>query len=69
MRAKIVLLASEGIGNDRIAARLSVPRQIASVRVCGEINASRRLLIWCDGVVPQECRVLGYFLPARDLRS
>src|SRR5271165_2934863 len=30
MRAKIVLLASEGLGNDRIAARLSMPRQIVS---------------------------------------
>ena len=30
MRAKIVLLASEGLGNDRIAARLGMPRQIVS---------------------------------------
>ena len=30
MRAKIVLLASEGLGNDSIAARLSLPRQIVS---------------------------------------
>src|SRR5689334_19380746 len=30
MRAKIVLLASEGLGNDQIAARLGTPRQIAS---------------------------------------
>jgi hypothetical protein len=30
MRAKIVLLASEGLGNDSIAARLSMPRQIVS---------------------------------------
>ena len=30
VRAKIVLLASQGLGNDRIAAQLRVPRQIAS---------------------------------------
>ena len=30
IRAKIVLLASEGFGNDRIAAQLGMPRQIAS---------------------------------------
>ena len=30
MRAKIVLLASRGLGNDRIAAQLGLPRQIAS---------------------------------------
>ena len=30
MRAKIVLLASQGLGNDRIAARLGMPRQIVS---------------------------------------
>ena len=30
VRAKIVLLASQGFGNDRIAARLGMPRQIAS---------------------------------------
>ena len=30
MRAKIVLLASQGLGNDRIAARLGMPRQIIS---------------------------------------
>jgi Winged helix-turn helix len=30
MRAKIVLLASQGLGNDRIAAQLCTPRQIAS---------------------------------------
>ena len=30
VRAKIVLLASQGLGNDRIAARLSMPRQIVS---------------------------------------
>ena len=30
MRAKIVLLASEGLGNDGIAARLGMPRQIVS---------------------------------------
>ena len=30
MRAKIVLLASQGLGNDQIAARLDTPRQIAS---------------------------------------
>ena len=30
VRAKIVLLASEGHGNDRIAARLDMPRQIVS---------------------------------------
>ena len=30
MRAKIVLLASQGLGNDRIAARLGTPRQIVS---------------------------------------
>ena len=29
-RAKIVLLASQGLGNDRIAARLDTPRQIVS---------------------------------------
>ena len=28
MRAKIVLLASQGLGNNRIAARLGMPRQI-----------------------------------------
>ena len=30
MRAKIVLLASQGLGNDQIAAQLGTPRQIAS---------------------------------------
>jgi len=30
VRAKIVLLASQGLGNDRIAAQLGFPRQIAS---------------------------------------
>ena len=30
VRAKIVLLASQGLGNDRIAAQLGMPRQIAS---------------------------------------
>jgi transposase-like protein len=30
VRAKMVLLASEGLPNDQIAARLSVPRQIVS---------------------------------------
>jgi len=30
VRAKIVLLTSEGLGNDSIAARLSMPRQIVS---------------------------------------
>src|SRR3984957_10408911 len=30
MRAKVVLLASQGLGNDRIAARLDMPRQIVS---------------------------------------
>jgi Homeodomain-like domain len=30
MRAKIVVLASQGLGNDRIAARLDTPRQIVS---------------------------------------
>jgi len=30
VRAKIVLLASQGLGNDRIAAQLRMPRQIAS---------------------------------------
>src|SRR6266700_8003631 len=30
IRAKIVLLASQGLGNDRIAARLDTPRQIVS---------------------------------------
>jgi transposase len=30
IRAKIILLAAEGIGNDRIAARLDTPRQIVS---------------------------------------
>ena len=29
-RSRIVLLASEGLGNDRIAAQLGMPRQIAS---------------------------------------
>src|SRR5690242_3609194 len=29
-RAKIVLLASRGLGNDRIAAHLDMPRQIVS---------------------------------------
>jgi transposase len=30
IRAKIVLLAAEGLGNDLIAARLDTPRQIVS---------------------------------------
>lgn len=30
VRAKVVLLASQGLGNDRIAAQLGMPRQIAS---------------------------------------
>jgi hypothetical protein len=30
VRTKIALLASQGLGNDRIAARLDLPRQIAS---------------------------------------
>ena len=30
MRAKIVLLASQGLRNDQIAAQLGMPRQIAS---------------------------------------
>jgi len=30
VRAKIILLASQGLGNDRIAARLDTPRQIVS---------------------------------------
>ncbi len=30
VRAKIVLLASRGLGNNRIAAQLGMPRQIAS---------------------------------------
>lgn len=30
MRARIVLLASEGLGNDRIAARLGMSRRIVS---------------------------------------
>jgi len=30
IRAKIVLLASQGLGNDRIAAQLGTPRQVAS---------------------------------------
>ena len=30
VRARIVLLASQGLGNDRIAAQLGMPRQIAS---------------------------------------
>ena len=30
MRAKIILLADEGLGNDVIAARLDTPRQIVS---------------------------------------
>jgi len=30
IRAKIVLLAAEGLGNDKIAARLDTPRQIVS---------------------------------------
>ena len=30
LRAKIVLMAAEGIANDEIGARLSVPRQIVS---------------------------------------
>jgi transposase len=30
VRAKIVLLASQGLGNDRIAARLDMSRQIVS---------------------------------------
>ncbi len=29
VRAKVVLLASQGLGNDRIAAQLGMPRQIA----------------------------------------
>jgi len=30
IRAKIILLAAEGLGNDDIAARIDVPRQIVS---------------------------------------
>jgi transposase len=30
IRAKIVLLAAQGLGNDEIAARLDTPRQIVS---------------------------------------
>ena len=30
VRAKVVLLANQGLGNDQIAARLGLPRQIAS---------------------------------------
>ena len=30
IRARIVLLGSQGLGNDRIAARLGMPRQIVS---------------------------------------
>jgi len=30
VRAKIVLLAAQGLSNDRIAARLDMPRQIVS---------------------------------------
>ena len=30
VRAKIVLMASQGLGNDRIAARLDTPRQVVS---------------------------------------
>jgi transposase len=30
MRAKIVLYAAEGLGNDEIAARLDTPRQVVS---------------------------------------
>jgi transposase len=30
LRAKIVLLAAQGLSNDQIGARLSVPRQIVS---------------------------------------
>ena len=30
IRAKIVLLAAEGLGNDEIAARIDTPRQIVS---------------------------------------
>jgi DNA-binding CsgD family transcriptional regulator len=30
LRAKIVLLAAQGLSNDRIAARLDTPRQIVS---------------------------------------
>jgi transposase-like protein len=30
VRAKIILMASQGLGNDRIAARLDMPRQIVS---------------------------------------
>jgi hypothetical protein len=30
VRAKVVLLASQGLGNDQIAAQLGMPRQIAS---------------------------------------
>jgi transposase len=30
LRAKIILLAAEGVANDAIGARLSVPRQIVS---------------------------------------
>jgi transposase len=30
MRAKIVLYAAEGLGNDKIAARLDTPRQVVS---------------------------------------
>jgi len=41
MRAKIVLLASQGFGNDRIAAQLGTPRQImqeGSVKVIHHRN-------------------------------
>ena len=41
MRAKVVLLASQGFGNDRIAAQLGTPRQImqeGSVKVIRHRN-------------------------------
>jgi hypothetical protein len=43
VRSRIVLLASEGLGNDRIAAQLGMPRQIASK--------------WRRGSVPIGCPV------------
>ena len=49
MRAKIVLLASQGLDNDRIAARLGMPRQIVSQPrgACGDCPSKRSRLGRC----------------------
>jgi hypothetical protein len=52
VRAKVVLLASQGLGNDKIAAQLGMARQIASKwrrRFCGRFRRERllaRLTAW-----------------------